>query len=722
MMLGLSTPVLAQAPGPELFAKEPRTPLELWEAADYLVRTGQARKAVPYLERFQKSQIDDATWVTIRDRYGVGSVLRLQDDPATQPFAQPAADALSAAAHRYATRPDRIARFIVELTKTPEEQDYAVRHLQEAGPYAVPFLVEALQRPGLSAQERALLVRNIGRLDRSAIPALAAVLDSPDPDLAAGAATALGLIGDPEALPFLMFPAASASSAPTVRAAAQEAVARITGKPFSAQPGTPVQVLTAVAWRYHRDRPQFPEEPVVVWTWDDAKKAPAPRAVPPLEANTTLGLRLASEALRLDPSNRSAQVARLSLVLDKAAQQAGPDAVPARDPATFAAATAAGPSALGQVLETAIADGKVSLAAVAALALAKVTDRAALAAASRPHPLVQALTAPGRRAQFTAAKAIVDLAPDRPFPGSSLVVPALARFLVNDPLPRAIVIDSNISRGSRIAGLLMNLGYHPELEATGSEGFRAASETADVELILVGFDLFGSAWNLTDALTNLQADARTAGVPLFVYGPYDLTTKRPNLERDFPGVHFVVTPADAATLERELKGRPSALTPAERAAYAREAAVLLDRIAREGHGPMAADVRAVEPALSVALIFPETVQAAASALSELPDPSAQRSLADLVLDPSRPSAIRAAAAALLVRSIRRFKPLITARQEARIAAALDAEADPAVQAGLAAVVAALKPVPAMRARPSGRSAPVAPAPSRAGLDQPGIHR
>ncbi len=42
-----------------------------------------------------------------------------------------------------------------------------------------------------------------------------------------------------------------------------------------------------------------------------------------------------------------------------------PDALPAQDPATFSAATAAGPSLLGEVLETAIADGKTDLAAAA---------------------------------------------------------------------------------------------------------------------------------------------------------------------------------------------------------------------------------------------------------------------------------------------------------------------------------------------------------------------
>jgi HEAT repeat protein len=682
---------LAQAPGPELFAKEPRTPLELWEAADYLIRTGQANKAVPYLERFEKSQPDDATWVAIRGRYGLGSVLRLDANPATRPYAQRAADALAAAVRRYTTRPDRIARFVAELTGTPEEQDYAVRHLQEAGPYAVPFLVEALRRPGLSTRERELLVHNIGRLDRSAVPALLAVLDSSEPALVADAATALGQIRAPEAEPYLTFLAASAGTAPRVRAAASGAVARIVSQPFAASPRTPVQVLTAAAWSHHRERPEFPEEPVTIWEWDGKKNVPVPRDVTRAEANSILGLRFARDALRLDPGDRSAQVAQLSLALERATRQVHPEAVPAQTPDVFAVATSAGPSVLSEVLETAVADGKADLAAVAALAVAKVTHRADLPAAGRPHPLVRALAAPGRRTQFIAARALVDLAPDRPFSGSSLVVPALARFINNQPLSRAIVIDSNPNRGGRIAGFLRDLGYHPELEPTGSDGFRAAVLTADIELVLVSFDLFEGSWRLTDTLANLQADARTAGLPLFVYGPYDLRIKRPNLERGFPGIRYLVPPLDAATLERELKPLPRALPAEERARYAREAVTLLDRIARNGRSPMAADLRAVEPELTAALNSPETVQAAASALSELPDPDAQRSLLDLVLDPSRPANLRRSAADRVVHSIQRFKPLITARQEARLVATLDQEADPGVRAGLASIIKVLKP-------------------------------
>src|SRR5690606_8331904 len=107
---------------------------------------------------------------------GVGSILRLQDHPATSPFARPIADRLAQATRRTATRPERIERSVAALTKSTDEQDYAVERLREAGSYAVPALVQALRDPGLSADDRATIVRNMGRLDRSAVPALIAAL------------------------------------------------------------------------------------------------------------------------------------------------------------------------------------------------------------------------------------------------------------------------------------------------------------------------------------------------------------------------------------------------------------------------------------------------------------------------------------------------------------------------------------------------------------------
>lgn len=681
----------SQAPGPELFAKDPTTPMELWDAIDYLTRTGQSRKAVPYLQRFQKANPDDETYARVRDRYGVGSFLRLDDDPSTRPFARSLGEAMAAATRRYATQPDRVAEFIGDLTRTPPEQAYALRRLREAGAYAVPPLIQALNQPGLPRRDHDLLLQNVGRLRASAVAPLAAVLEGTVPSLAADAAVALGSIGDPDAVPFLTFPAASPASPPAVSSAARDAIGQLTRRPYAQQPRPPVRVLTDAAWAYHRFRPTLPDETAVLWSWDDARKVPVPREVTPQEVRTELGLRLARQALRLDPNDRSAQAAQVSLALERAARRAGPEAVAAQDKSTFAAAVAAGPEVLARVIDTAIADGKNDLAAAAVLALAKVTTRAALTTPSgHPHALVRALSAPGRRTQFAAARAIVALAPDRPFPGSSLVAPTLARFAVNQSLPRAVVIDGNASRAGLLAGALNSLGYLAAIERTGDLGFRAASQSADVELVLVSYDLHTGNWKLTDTLANLLADARTRAIPVYVYGPQDFEVTRPNLARDFPGIRYLVPTDDPSLLERQLKGRPSALTAAERTGYAREAAVLLARIASARGNPLAEDLRHVEPALASALLVTDTADSAATALAELPDPSAQRSLLDVALDPSRPTKLRIETARLVVASVLRFRPLVTREQEVRLIAEIPEEIDPAVQAALTAVVAALR--------------------------------
>ena len=709
----LDSMALAQVPGPELFAKEPRTPLELWDAVDYLLRTNQAKKALPYIDRFMKSKPDDTTLIVIRNRYGPGSILRLSDDAATRPFVQPIADALVAAAHRYATRPERITQLISELTRTPEEQEYAVRHLREAGPDAIPFLVKVLARPELSADDRRLIVRNMGRLDRSVIPALAAVLDSPDPLLVADATTVLGMIGDKEAIPFLTFPAAFSEAPPPVRATAQEAIVRLTGQLFLAQSRNPPQVLTDAAWHYHRHQSEFVDSPVVIWVWDNDRKVPAARQVPRADAEGILGLRLVQQALRLDPNNHEAQVAQISLTLDKAIKRVGLSAFPTKDPASFDLAKASGPIILSEVLKTAVADGKTELAAMAATALGQVIDRAALTATGRPHPLVDALYAPGRRIQFAAARAIADLAPTEPFPGSSRVVPTLARFMINQALPRAVVIDSNPTRGSQLAGFLISLGYDSELESSGANGFRAAAESVDVELILISYDLFRTGWGLNDTLTNLGADSRTATIPVFIYGPLDVQYKRPNLDHDYPGIKFLVQPVNAEMLLLQLKGLPARLSKAERTGYAIEAVTILARIATERKGPLTADLTAVEPVLALALNAVQTAPAAVTALGDVPNPDAQRSLADLVFDPSQAPAIRKQCASELVRSIRRFGRLITADQEAKLAMAIREETDPEARADLLTILRALIPTPQVRlpkpptpAIPAESSAPV----------------
>ncbi|MFO0959204.1 MAG: HEAT repeat domain-containing protein [Isosphaeraceae bacterium] len=407
---------------------------------------------------------------------------------------------------------------------SPSEQDLAVERLREAGPYAIPEILAELESNALTGAERAQVANNLGRLDRTAVPALIAALDSPDGSQVASAAEALGRIGDRRALPYLTIRAAQPSNDSPGRDSAIRAIAQITGLDFAAQPRSPIRVLTDEAWKYHRHQVGFPSGSVELWNWDEASNNVSPRAVPAAEAETELGLRMAREALAIDPTDRTAQAALLSLALQATIRHAGgPEPVASADATgTYATALASGPGLLADVLRVALADGHGDLAALATTALGRVSDRDAMPADGQATPLVEALGSPDRRVRFSAARALVELAPRKAFPGSSRVVPALTWFLSDPTAPRAVVIDGSLSHGNRTAAALRSIGYDSQVATRGDEGFKLAAAGADVELIVIDPTALQGDWRIRDTLTNLRADARTAGIPIFLLYPVEM--------------------------------------------------------------------------------------------------------------------------------------------------------------------------------------------------------
>ena len=153
--------------------------------------------------------------------------------------------------------------------------------------------------------------------------------------------------------------------------------------------------------------------------------------------------------------------------------------------------------------------------------------------------------------------------------------------------------------------------------------------------------------------------------------------------------------------------------------------MLLASLASRRGSPFESDLGAAEPALAIALNTAETSQSASVALGDVPVAAAQRGLADVVLDPSKPAPLRLSAAAQLARSLQRFGPLIAADQEAKLVAALDGEADPALRTAMATALGALRPKAAATGRrlqdyraPDARPPADSPAPPDAEAPSP----
>ena len=223
----------------------------------------------------------------------------------------------------------------------------------------------------------------------------------------------------------------------------------------------------------------------------------------------------------------------------------------------------------------------------------------------------------------------------------------LARFAAIEREPRAVVIDGNTVRAGNAAGNLRALDYDVQVARTGQTGFQLASESADVELVLLDPIGLDGPWGWVDTVTNLRADARTAGLPIFIVGDQKFGDKvAPTLSR-YPHTGFViVAPGQPDTLKTQLDrqladmGAQPPLSEEERTQYASAASTLLARITAETNSPFEGSIPLAEPALSRALNNPTTASSAAQALSDVPVADAQRSLASLALDSGQTAELR----------------------------------------------------------------------------------
>ncbi|WP_169973073.1 HEAT repeat domain-containing protein [Tautonia rosea] len=518
-------PATAQPPGLDRFAKPPETPLELWSAISYLTRVGLTDQAVPLIDQFLAANPDDDTLIELRDRFGIGSILKLQDDPRTANQVVEILTRLNAAVRRNAQREDRIRRYVGLLTGSPLQQSEALTRLGESGPYAVPVLLEAIDAQPVDSPDRALLVANMGRLQRRAVPALIAGLDAPNPQLAADVASALGRIGDRRALPFLIAEASATDSdrAP-LPAEAAEAVLRLTGRPLDEIPQPPARFLLDEAKRYLLGAYEFPGNQVVLWSWQDGQGTVVPRNVDSAEVETVFGLRFAEAAHAIAPDDPEADAILTTFQVREVLRQRDPAelSVPGELPEDLASELLGlGPNALADALRLALQSKKYEAAPALITALA-MSGNAEMLAADPPSPIVQALSAPDRRVQLAAARAIVTLDPARPFPGSSRVVPSLARSLDSTlAQPQIVVVSGSTSTLTTLASSLRDRGFEPITASSAEEGFLRAAESAGVDAVIVDPAFLRGPRDARDLLIDLRADARTARLPVLLTLPID---------------------------------------------------------------------------------------------------------------------------------------------------------------------------------------------------------
>lgn len=648
-------PALTPAELQELNAESPlatipKTPRQLFEAAVAMIDINRPDLARKYLLQVNAAALSEDELVEIRGAIGSPNLIRLEALPELETLVRPVVERSNRVFAKRAAQPQRVRSLLADLGKSPEARSAALAELKNLGPLAVPTLLSA----AVSEKEPARLAEITSlcaAADAPAIPMLEAGLQATEPVVQRIAAEALGRIGQSTANPDLEFLASAPQTDPAVRQAAQRTLKLLTPRSRVAgqvAPGSQLDPLSLSRRLSDVARAQL-REPVAAdtplsnapsaWTWDPKQKRVVEQQLSPRQAADRAALRHATRAVELVPDDTYPRIVQKACEL---ASQGPPESLfpprdaPPADAPTDPAALYTSTDVWSKVLDLGLETQRPEIAARAAQALARQPETyAELNWSDARNPLYRALASGDPRVQLAAAETLVQRGPKHPYRGAPQVVESLRRVLESEASrPMAVVGEVAADRAADISGMLRELGFDTLTAVSGREAFRAAAERNDITLVVLHPNLI--RWTLSETVANLRADARTAQLPVVVYGPARLAPKFLRPAPGQPRLHYatyVESPDELRTqigpvLDLAL-GRK--LPEGQREELRSRAINLLRQIA-ELKGTRVYDLAGLEDSLAHAGTDPELAESAYRALASLGTRRAQSLLAEALIN------------------------------------------------------------------------------------------
>ncbi|HEV7999802.1 MAG TPA: HEAT repeat domain-containing protein [Planctomycetaceae bacterium] len=676
---------------------EPKTPVELFEAGVLCDRLYRPVLAKRYFDKFLQSNPNDDLLVALRDKYGPALFLRLLHNPDLQPVGAQIAERTTAATRKRNEDTGYLDTLIHNLQGTPGDRDAAQEMLENIGPSVVPQMLKHIAAP-LGAENAEGLVQSIVRMGQKVVPVLFGGLESTNDAVRIAAIQALGYLGSKSAVPYLLSPAFDEHQPGGIRYAARQALSRILGLPTDRGDGPPAfgaaAELRKVARNALANRSPWPTRDGLtdLWTWNDESKMVVDNRVLPPAASVYTALRFARQALGLAPEDRDTQALLVAADFAWRAQakgEGGPLVVGSND-----AALTVGPDVLADTLTLGLKLGNPAVSVGALRALAAVGVRHQLYGSQEPRsPVIAALNDPNPDVQYAAAVAILQSNPDRRFRGSQRVVEVLTRAISGTHSPVAVVIDSNRERANETAGILTQIGFDSLTAFTGREGFELAADRANVVLVAVQVNVI--RWPLSQTISNLRADARTAQIPIVMYGPESVRPQVAGALTHYPQIDYLAESSTVARVDSQVgpflkRALALAATPASREQRIAEATAWLAQIARSNRTDIF-PLESAENALMSLSTERQTSANALTALAAIPRGAVQRHFAQLASTDRFDSAIRLDAAHQLAAHIQRYGLLLSRSEVAQLEAAWHDANSPELATALSVAVGTLKP-------------------------------
>ena len=689
--------VPADEPSPLL--DEPKAPSALFDAVVLMIDLERPNLAKRYLTQLMAANPSDDDILKMRDKHGPAVFLSMGNDVRLQPESKVLLERMNAAFRKFAFDPTRIDGLISRLTGTATDREIAIIQLRSTGSVAVPRLLQVVATTN-DENVRDQIVFAMTRMGKGIVPALYGAVESPDAATKSTAIDVIGFVGDEESVPYLWYAAYGDDQTAAIKQSARQALTRILrGSQVKAGEVTSfgaVKQLQDIARRHFRGEYSWPLDDdnfVVLWSWDSQKSILASWQVLPETASLIVGSRFAKQALNLSPDRKDLQALYLGLRLAFDSHVTGWDKPLPKGPGTaHNLALLVGPEVAIETLTQSLKNPNPRAALAALSVLSQVGSSSELTTRdNQASPILMALSYPDFRVQFSAASVILQLDPEQTFKGSTQVVAILMRALNDGGVKSGLAIDPNGDRAASFSAYLGQSGYEAKFATSGQDGFEIAATRGDVEVIAIHAACI--RWGLGQTIANLRADARTAGIPIVIYGPEAIYPNIDYLLTTYPLVGFAT---DGETsfkngVRQFLKQRTTPTeTDAQRNERIEVAGYWFAHLA-SGRRTKIFNIDQAEEVLFNAIDLPRVGENAVIGLGAIASTTAQKRLQQVAVNATREIAIRDSAAVQLAFHIQRHGVLLSNAQALEVEAGWQTETDPELRTSLASVVGTFKP-------------------------------
>jgi HEAT repeat protein len=329
--------------------------------------------------------------------------------------------------------PKIINEEIKRLSSTARGRITALERLKNAGEYAVPYIIDALQDPA-RRDEMPNIVWALPQLGKDAIRPLIAALGINNVGIKDEIIRALGEMRYPESLGYLKYIMEKSGTGPTSEVA-KAAIAKIDPAALNVPAG---ELFYRLGESYYDHAESLAPAADVnfanIWFWDANSSLLTRQKVNKAYFYELMSMRTCEMALKADPNIGKAIGLWIGAFFKAEAtglpmpEYFGPNHA---DAMTYA--TTAGPEYLHEALERALKhkEAYVALHVVEALGLS-AGEKSLMYRIGTKQPLVEALSFDDRAVRYSASLAIGSAGPTEKFPERDLVVQLLAQALRGD--------------------------------------------------------------------------------------------------------------------------------------------------------------------------------------------------------------------------------------------------------------------------------------------------